>query len=232
MTKLDLNGDSLVCLSSANTIEADDELFETITEVESKSKVNRTDAKEHKQQSPITLYKETLKLWTSFPNFTEQYSANFESFNKTNFIKTLKEKSNLLFVFVTDKGYSFGVFESRQFPQPLQTSEPVYTTGSGNHFIFSLNNDVNQQFKVERKSQNFVLDLFDKKEFCGVYSQQNKDLIFEIFGFIKITLAFQANFMTNDYIKVYNDTSSGKLKRFVGENESVKLKEIFVYQCH
>ena len=184
--------------------------------------------------SIIEHYHSNLSQWTSFSKFTEIYKANKREMSKNTFYNIISGKSNLLFLFTTSNLCSFGVFESREIPEsPEEMTKINYSNGVGKHFIFSLDNPIEEPFKVERKTRFFLFDWFDNKPFFGLYSRKDEDTLFEIKNFLVVTTNSCGAFLDQRYHDQYNDSSSEGLERFEplrGRNV-IYFDHFMVYQC-
>ena len=137
-------------------------------------------------------HKEIMIKWTKYKNYQQIERLSLTHFSPMNLNAEISGKQNISLTIITKDGYVFGCFDSRQMPYISSTR--MFSTGKGNHFIYSLENPKNIPFRLKKRTK-----LHTQKEFICLYPNSEKEVLFLIANFGYISLKGKGQFM-NQYI--------------------------------
>ena len=160
----------------------------------------------------FTDFQSEIMKWTNLTKFTHKATFMKEEITREKIMKQIVGHKNIIILFITTSMCSFGVFESREIPEPKETlldrliatkNARIFANGYGNHFIFSLDNYQCIPFIMNKKEENMR-----SGDFLGVFRENNQfALDIKEFG----VLDQNGNFGVRTFDEISTVYDSGKI---------------------
>ena len=141
-----------------------------------------------------------LKQWTGKNQFIFLTTMEPNQYDIQTFNQLINGMMNIMIIIKTIDNYTFGVYDESIIPSPPEQGFET-TKKNRKHFIFSLENQKNEPFVIERNSSFF---LFQSKDFYRIYSNNEKIVIFGVENFISLTRTNGLTYKSNVFANTYN----------------------------
>ena len=154
-------------------------------------------------------HREIMYKWTKCKTCQLIERLSITQFNPMNLNADISGKHNISITIFTKDGYAFGFFESRQLP--YISNNPLFSTGKGNHFVYSLENPKKIPFRMKKKGM-----FSTQKDFICLYPNSEKKILFLVGNLCYVTMKGNGNFISQYISSTYICDKGYEYLDFVG----------------
>ncbi|ELP90320.1 hypothetical protein EIN_505560 [Entamoeba invadens IP1] len=164
-------------------------------------------------------YYTTIAQWTGLKHGGEIYNSLKDGVSTQIINERICGKKNILFLIITNEGYSFGAFISGLIPSPKP--HPEYVKDTSKHFVFTLNNPFNTEPTALKRKEKKGMTL------C-VFPNNDHTNVLEIKKCFSIKNDGKS-VVSPFFNQKYDDTTQYSSCLFTGE-DTINYKEISAMQ--